>query len=131
MFNKNKSWNNLEKENWYFQQMKWHLRWSNSLKKKQQISSLKIFLLNINDCSIHSCDYQQLKCLLFFFSSMTISDDPYIDSHGSPPWLPTTFILTYELPQFAAYFQVSWNLFDSMKWILSFLELVSRRSTDW
>ena len=32
--------------------------------------------------------------------------DPYVSSHGSPSWLPITFNLTYELPQFAVYFQV-------------------------
>ncbi len=45
-----------------------------------------------------------------FFSSSTSANDPYIDSHGSPPWLPITFILTYELPQFAVYFQVNLGL---------------------
>ena len=40
-------------------------------------------------------------------SSSSVSEhDPYINSHGSPPWLPVTFNLTYELPQFAIYFQV-------------------------
>ncbi|CAF5027778.1 unnamed protein product, partial [Rotaria socialis] len=38
--------------------------------------------------------------------SSTSDNDPYIDSHGSPPWLATTFNLTYELSQFAVYFQV-------------------------
>jgi len=45
-----------------------------------------------------------------FSSSSTSANDPYIDSHGSPPWLPITFILTYELPQFAVYFQVNLGL---------------------
>lgn len=38
--------------------------------------------------------------------------DPYVYSHGSPPWLPTTFDLTYELTQFAIYFQVNLFLFN-------------------
>lgn len=43
----------------------------------------------------------------FFYSSSSIDIDPYVHSHGSPPWLPITFNLTYELPQFAIYFQVN------------------------
>jgi tubulin--tyrosine ligase-like protein 12 len=39
-------------------------------------------------------------------SSSSIDNDPYINSQGSPPWLATTFNLTYELPQFAVYYQV-------------------------
>lgn len=39
------------------------------------------------------------------FSSLSYNDS-HIDAHGSPPWLATTFNLTYELPQFAVYFQV-------------------------
>ena len=39
-------------------------------------------------------------------SSSTVDNDPYIDSHGSAPWLATTFNLTYEFSQFAVYYQV-------------------------
>ncbi|CAF1312335.1 unnamed protein product [Rotaria sordida] len=42
---------------------------------------------------------------LYGSSSTIIENDPYIKSHGSPPWLPITFNLTHELPQFGAYFQ--------------------------
>ena len=38
--------------------------------------------------------------------STTAETDPYVASQGSPPWLATTFNLTYELPRFAVYFQV-------------------------
>ena len=41
-----------------------------------------------------------------FSHSNVARPDPYIAAHGSAPWLATTFNLTYELAQFAAYFQV-------------------------
>ena len=45
---------------------------------------------------------------LFCYSSTSSKEetDPFIDSQGSPPWLATTFNLSYELTQFAVYFQV-------------------------
>ncbi|CAF5084720.1 unnamed protein product, partial [Rotaria magnacalcarata] len=42
--------------------------------------------------------------------SSAVEADPYVESLGSPPWLAPTFNLTYELSQFAIYFQV--NAFD-------------------
>ncbi|UJR21927.1 hypothetical protein I4U23_024996 [Adineta vaga] len=62
------------------------------------------------------------------YSSTTINDDPYIDSHGSPPWLPTTFILTYELPQFAVYFQYREDQQIDNTWIVKPINLT--RSID-
>jgi hypothetical protein len=38
--------------------------------------------------------------------STSTDNDPYINYQGSPPWLATTFNLTYELSQFAVYYQV-------------------------
>jgi hypothetical protein len=34
------------------------------------------------------------------------NSDPYAYCQGSPPWLAMTYNLTYELVQFAAYYQV-------------------------
>jgi hypothetical protein len=46
------------------------------------------------------------KDLKFFCSSSLTDNDPYVNAQGSPPWLATTYNLTYELSQFAIYFQV-------------------------
>jgi hypothetical protein len=47
-----------------------------------------------------------MKDLKFFSSSSSTGNDPYVNAQGSPPWLATTYNLTYELSQFAIYFQV-------------------------
>ncbi|CAF1249096.1 unnamed protein product [Adineta steineri] len=54
--------------------------------------------------------------------------DPYVDSQGSPPWLATTFNLTYELTQFAVYFQYREDQHLDNTWIIKPINLT--RSID-
>ncbi|CAF2662085.1 unnamed protein product [Rotaria sp. Silwood2] len=61
-------------------------------------------------------------------STTTTEYDPYIESHGSPTWLPTTFNLTYELPQFAVYFQYCEDKQIDNTWIVKPINLT--RSID-
>ncbi|CAF4111917.1 unnamed protein product [Rotaria sordida] len=63
-----------------------------------------------------------------YSSSSTIEKDPYIESHGSPPWLPTTFNLTHELPQFTVYFQYCGDHQIDHTWIVKPINLT--RSID-
>ena len=61
------------------------------------------------------------KIKSYCFSSSSSSDnDPYVDSQGNPPWLAITFNLTYELTQFAAYFQVFFVSYSSFWFVNSF-----------
>ncbi|CAF1032262.1 unnamed protein product [Adineta steineri] len=62
------------------------------------------------------------------YSSSAVENDRYIDSHESPPWLPTTFVLTYELPQFAVYFQYREDQKIDNTWIVKPINLT--RSID-
>ncbi|CAF1397773.1 unnamed protein product [Rotaria magnacalcarata] len=62
------------------------------------------------------------------YGSSTSDNDPYIDSHGSPPWLATTFNLTYELSQFAVYFQYREDQQLDNTWIVKPINLT--RSID-
>ncbi|CAF1277059.1 unnamed protein product [Rotaria sordida] len=61
-------------------------------------------------------------------SSSSSDNDPYIDAHGSPPWLATTFNLTYELSQFAIYFQYREDQQLDNTWIIKPINLT--RSID-
>ncbi|CAF2739116.1 unnamed protein product [Rotaria sp. Silwood2] len=65
---------------------------------------------------------------LYGSSSSSSDNDPYIDPHGSPPWLATTFNLTYELPQFAIYFQYREDQQLDNTWIIKPINLT--RSID-
>ncbi|CAF1448631.1 unnamed protein product [Rotaria sp. Silwood1] len=56
-------------------------------------------------------------------STTTIENDPYIESHGNPPWLPVTFDLTHELPQFAVYFQYREDQQIDNTWIVKPINL--------
>lgn len=61
-------------------------------------------------------------------SSSASDNDPYVDSQGSPPWLSTTFNLTYELTQFAVYFQYREDQHLDNTWIVKPINLT--RSID-
>ncbi|UJR27284.1 hypothetical protein I4U23_008579 [Adineta vaga] len=62
------------------------------------------------------------------FGSKSSDTDLFIDSQGSPPWLATTFNLTYELAQFAVYFQYREDQHLDNTWIIKPINLT--RSID-
>ncbi|CAF0757011.1 unnamed protein product [Adineta ricciae] len=62
------------------------------------------------------------------YDSKSSQNDPYIDCQGSPPWLATTFNLTYELAQFAVYFQYREDQRLDNTWIVKPINLT--RSID-
>ncbi|CAF4507094.1 unnamed protein product [Rotaria sp. Silwood1] len=68
------------------------------------------------------------KSLYGSSSSLSSGNDAYIDSHGSPAWLATTFNLTYELSQFAIYFQYREDQQLDNTWIIKPINLT--RSID-
>ncbi|CAM4757603.1 unnamed protein product [Rotaria magnacalcarata] len=55
--------------------------------------------------------------------SSAVEADPYVESLGSPPWLAPTFNLTYELSQFAIYFQYCEDQQTDNTWIVKSINL--------